>query len=254
MTYQTIQVRFQQSICYIQFNRPESNNSINDRMVEELHQVLVLCEESATVVVLEGSPDVFCSGGDFQEVRDKKVSGSQREDSPELLYDLLLKIAGGSYVTISHVRGRANAGGMGFVAASDIVIADQKALFSLSELLFGLFPACVLPFLIKKVGSHKANYLTLTTQPINVEKAYSWGLVDEYDVKSETIIRKHLLRLRYLSKAGIARYKSYTNSLDDTLLKSKPLAVEANNKMFSDTNVLEGIARFVENGTLPWKS
>nr|WP_269820011.1 enoyl-CoA hydratase-related protein [Bacillus velezensis] len=42
--------------------------------------------------------------------------------------------------------GVANAGGIGFVAASDIVIADDTAVFSLSELLFGLFPAMVLPF------------------------------------------------------------------------------------------------------------
>jgi len=62
---------------------------------------------------------------------------------------LWLRLATVRTVTISHVRGKANAGGIGFVAASDIVLADETAQFSLSELLFGLYPACVLPFLIR---------------------------------------------------------------------------------------------------------
>src|SRR5439155_22787849 len=95
------------------------------------------------------------------------------------LYDLLLQLETGSYITLSHVQGKANAGGIDIVAACDIVLADHAAQFSLSELLFGLFPACVLPFLIRRVGFQKAHYMTLMTQPISAQRAHTWGLVDE---------------------------------------------------------------------------
>jgi enoyl-CoA hydratase/carnithine racemase len=150
MDYQTIKVRFEDPVCFLQFYRPEANNTINYRLIDECREVLERCEDSITIVVLEGLPEVFCFGADFAGIQ-QQVSGEQPlHNNPEPMYDLWMKLASGPFITISHVRGKANAGGVGFVAASDIVLADSKAQFSLSELLFGLFPACVLPFLIRR--------------------------------------------------------------------------------------------------------
>ncbi|MCC5467068.1 enoyl-CoA hydratase/isomerase [Pelosinus baikalensis] len=253
MNYQTIQVRFQDPVCFIQFYRPEFNNTINERLIEECNQVLELCRETVTIVVLEGLPEVFCFGADFKGMYEKIASGKQCEQNPEPLYDLWFKLATGPFITISHVQGKVNAGGVGFVAASDIVLAGQTAQFSLSELLFGLLPACVLPFLIRRVGFQKAHYLTLTTQGISAQQAYTWGLVDACDVQSEVLLRKHLLRLRHLSKTGISRYKRYMTGLYDSLLQSKSLALAANQEVFSDPRNMEGIFRYVEKGQLPWE-
>jgi polyketide biosynthesis enoyl-CoA hydratase PksH len=253
MNYQTIRVRFQDPICFIQFYRPDANNTINERLIEECNQVLELCRETITIVVLEGLPEVFCFGADFKGMHEKIASGERCEQSPEPLYDLWLKLANGPYITISHVQGKVNAGGVGFVAASDIVLAGQNAQFSLSELLFGLFPACVLPFLIRRVGFQKAHYLTLMTQPISAQQAYTWGLADAYDVQSEVLLRKHLLRLRHLSKTGISRYKRYMSGLSDSLFQSKSLALAANQEIFSDPSNIEGIFRYVEKGQFPWE-
>lgn len=252
MSYQTIQVEFQEPICTIRFYRPEANNTINDIMIEECLKVLALCEETVTVVVFEGLPEVFCFGADFQGIH-AKVEIGQGYKSSEPLYDLWLKMTTGPYITISHVRGKANAGGVGFIAASDIVIADQTAQISLSELLFGLFPACVLPFLTRRIGFQKANYLTLMTKPIFIEEAFAWGLVDVYDTHSDVLLRKHLLRLKRLSKKGILRYKRYMNEVFELLYKCKPLALKANQEIFSDPQNLRGISRFVETGQFPWE-
>jgi polyketide biosynthesis enoyl-CoA hydratase PksH len=254
MSYQTIRVRFQEQICFLQFYRPEANNAINERMLEECREVFAACEEKITIVVLEGLPEVFCFGADFQEMHSKVVQGRQGVQDPGPVYDLWLKMATGPYITISHVRGKANAGGMGFISASDIVLADMSAQFSLSELLFGIFPACVLPFLVRRVGFQKAHYLTLTTQPISVQQAELWGLVDASDAQSENLLRKHLLRLRRLSKPGIRRYKRYLSGLHDFLHQSRSLAVAANQEMFSDPHTVQGILRYVEEGRFPWEA
>ena len=257
MSYQTLQVRFQESICFLRIHRPEANNTINRVLIEECSHVLSLCEKSITIVVLEGSPAVFCFGADFAEMHTEMANEQQREQNAEPLYDLLLQLATGPYITIAHVRGKVNAGGVGFVAASDIVLADHTAQFSLSELLFGLFPACVLPFLIRRVGFQKAHYMTLMTQPIAVQRAHAWGLVDEYEEASASLLRRHLLRLRYLSKTGISRYKRYMNELNagqaQFLREAKSLAVAGNQEVFSDPDNLKGILRYVEEGILPWQ-
>jgi polyketide biosynthesis enoyl-CoA hydratase PksH len=162
-------------------------------------------------------------------------------------------MATGPYVTIAHVRGKANAGGVGFVAASDIVLADETAQFSLSEMLFGLYPACVLPFLIRRIGFQKAHYFTLMTQPISAKQAFEWGLVDAWEPSSEALLRRHLQRLRRLSKPAIARYKSYMGRIGVPVGELKAPAVAANREIFSDPENLRAITRYVEHGVFPWE-
>lgn len=252
-TYDTIKVQFQQSTCFLQIDRPDANNTISNQLVEECNHVLSICDDEATVVVLSGSPEVFCFGADFQALASRSARAHESEVRPEPLYDLWLRLATGPYVTISHVRGKANAGGVGFVAASDIVLADETAQFSLSELLFGLYPACVLPFLVRKIGFQRANYLTLMTQPISAKLAFEWGLVDAYEASSDALLRRHLQRLRRLNKAAVRRYKSYMSRMDTPLAQLRTPAVAANREIFSDPENLRAITRYVEQGLFPWE-
>lgn len=253
MTYETIKVQFQESICFLQIDRPEAGNTISNQLVAECNRALSACEETVTVVVLSGSPEVFCMGADFKAIAGASKDDCNRDDGPGPLYDLWLRLATGPYVTISHVRGKANAGGVGFVAASDIVLADESAQFSLSELLFGLYPACVLPFLIRRIGFQKAHYLTLMTQPISAKQACEWGLVDACESLSDALLRRHLQRLRRLSKVAVRRYKSYVSRISAPLQDLKSLAVAANLEIFSDAGNLQAITRYVEQGVFPWE-
>jgi polyketide biosynthesis enoyl-CoA hydratase PksH len=260
--YETIKVQFQESFCFLQFDRPQANNTIDSLLVTECNDVLSACEQSATVVILSGSPEVFCFGADFKAIAGRgpakmiidRRADQDHDDGPGPLYDLWLRLATGPYVTISHVRGKANAGGIGFVAASDVVLADETALFSLSELLFGLYPACVLPFLIRRIGFQKAHYFTLMTQPIATKQAFEWGLVDAWEHPSDGLLRRHLQRLRRLSKTGIRRYKDYMSRIGGPLQSLKSQAVAANQEIFSDAGNLQAITRYVEHGVFPWES
>lgn len=254
MNYQTIKVRFQDPVFFLQINRPDANNTINDLLVEECRHALSVCETSATIVVLEGSAEVFCFGADFREMREQVSGGRVRGQNPEPLYDLWLRLSRGPYISVAHTRGKVNAGGVGFAAACDMVLADETAQFSLSELLFGLFPACVMPFLVRRVGFQRAHYLTLTTQPIAVQQAHAWGLVDAYGPQSEALLHRQLLRLRRLSKTAVAHYKDYVNGLQDILVRCKPEALAANHKVFADPVNVRGITRYVETGQFPWEA
>lgn len=252
--YQTLRVRHDDDISVLQLHRPQANNAIDDLLIEELAHALRACESSAKVVVLEGLPQVFCSGADFNEIQARFAQGDGGGQDPAPLYDLWHALASGPFISVAHVRGRANAGGIGFVAACDVVLSEEAATFSLSELLFGLMPACVLPFLIRRTGFAKANYLTLMTQPISARQAMEWGLVDAVEADSENLLRKQLLRLRRLGKDGIARYKRYAGQLDDGLAAARPKALAANLEVFGDPDNLAKIARFVHSGKFPWEN
>ena len=244
-----IRVRSDDDIGYIQFHRPAANNAINDRLIAETTAAFDALERTCKVIVLEGLPDVFCAGADFGE-----IGTHAKPQDPGPLYDLWLRLATAPVVSIAHVRGRANAGGIGFVAACDIVLSDEKATYSLSELLFGLMPACVMPFLVRRIGFARANTFTLTTQPATAKQALEWGLVDACEAGSENLLRKHLLRLRRLGKTAVARYKRYADGLDGSLRAAREPALAANLDVFSDPDNLHRIARYVQTGKFPWET
>lgn len=252
--YQTVKVRVEEDICFAQIYRPDAANAINATLIAELDTLLRQCAGVVKVFVLEGLPEVFCSGADFHEIKDNlRDPRSEREQAPGPLYDLWRRFTVSPFITVAHVRGRVNAGGVGFVAACDIVLSESRATFSLSELLFSLMPACVLPFLIRRIGFARANYLTLSTQPVTATLAREWGLVDLCEDDSANLLRKQLLRLRRLERDAVVRYKRYAGSLDGQIDRVRESALAANVEVFSDARNVRNIARYVEKGKFPWE-
>lgn len=248
--YETLRVQREAEICRIQFHRPDAKNAINAQLVEECQEALASAEQFAKIVILEGAADFFCFGADFEEVGGM---GNATPD-PGRLYDVWQRLTSGPFVSVAHVQGTVNAGGVGFVAASDIVLCKTSVPFSMSELLFGLMPACVFPFLVRRVGHARAHYMTLMTQPVSASQAHEWGLVDAISDDTADLLRKHLLRLRRLNKTAIQRYKAYRNRLDESLSRDRAIALEANQLVFSDPENIEKISRYVRTGKFPWNA
>ena len=251
MGYETLDVRVQDGLCRVRLDRPAAGNALNATMVAELAAVVAQCEagdgDPLTVLVLEGAADVFCTGGDFEAT----AGGAALDPAP--LYDLWTRLATGPFISITLVRGRANAGGVGLACASDLVLCDRTATFALSELLFGLFPACVMPFLVRRTGLQKAHTLALMTRPISADDALACGLTDAVGDDAEALLRAHLPRLTRLTKPAIARYKRYMAELSDIVARARPLALEANRALFDDATVRRNISRYVTEMKLPWE-
>lgn len=252
MNYQTLRINYQSAVQRIQIYRPEVNNSINSQLIQELLLALQAAEgeETVKVVILEGLTDVFCTGMDFQEITDGKLT--EPKTSSDIYYNVLKQISQSSKVVISLVRGKVQAGGVGLVAASDLVIADETATFVLSELLFGLLPACLLPFLIRRVGFQKAYRLALTTQEISASEAYNWGLIDEYGSNTNQLISQYVRRLKYLPSSGVKELKNYTNQLWIIQAETQELAVDKISSLIANPTVQEKIKRFQTEGVFSW--
>ncbi|MDJ0460307.1 enoyl-CoA hydratase/isomerase [Streptomyces sp. H27-C3] len=255
LTYSTLRLREQGTVLFVRIHRPEAGNAINADLVHELNDVFSRASDSptTTVVVLEGLPEVFCFGADFHAISDAARQGQDTAFDPEHMFELFRRMAYGDVFTIAHVRGKSNAGGVGLVAASDVVIANESATFSLSELLFGLIPAVVLPYLIRRTGFQRAHYLAATTQTIDAWQAHEWGLIDALDADSEALLRRHLRRLERLSKKGIARYKAYLRELSPIPEHSKNVALATNREVFADPDNVRAIQRYADQGVFPWE-
>jgi methylglutaconyl-CoA hydratase len=79
---------------------------------------------------------------------------------------------------IGKINGAAIGGGVGFVAVCDIAIAADSAKFSFSEVKIGLVPACIGPYVVKKIGEGMAREFFITGERMTAEKACRVGLVN----------------------------------------------------------------------------
>jgi len=252
-TYSTLVVTPMEGAITIQLNRPEAQNAINSVLLRELRDVIeqVELDTSIKVIILEGGNNVFCTGMDFTALTDD-VEGKLAEQDSQNYYNILNYFSKGSKVIVSKVDGKVNAGGIGFVAASDIVVASEKSTFALSEALFGLLPACVLPFLVRRIGYQKAMMMTLTTQTITSSRAFELGLVDIKSDQTDNEIRKLLLRLTKLETQTINGAKDYLSHLWIIDKRTEELAVSTITRLASSDKVQENVKNYMSTGRFPW--
>jgi polyketide biosynthesis enoyl-CoA hydratase PksH len=249
--FRTLRVYAAGKVIHAVIDRPEARNAINGELVEDFERLLDMCREEAQVLVIQGHREHFCFGADFQAISETNGTAPGHEDA---LYRLWLDMRRAGFIVVSQVKGAANAGGIGFVAASDIVLAAPSASFGLSELLFGLYPACVLPFLVQRVGAQHAHFLTLSTKPVPAAEALRMGLVDVCADDVDVELKRLLFRLERVPKAAIRDYKAYMATLLPDLGAQQVRAVAANRAMFASPAVREGIERYVRTGAFPWQS
>jgi polyketide biosynthesis enoyl-CoA hydratase PksH len=205
MSYTTLRVSEPGTLITIRFDRLEKQNTINGAMLRDLDAALSDAEHSSAchAVVLQGSEGVFCDGMDFEETTN---------DSAAYLA-LLRRFSQSSRVIVSAIDGRASGGGVGLAAASDLVVATPRSQFSLPEALLGLVPACVLPYLIRRIGFQRAYRMAISTQPVSAEQALAWSLVDEVGESLTETLRRLLRRSAQVHPDTIGALKRYATGL-----------------------------------------
>jgi len=201
MTYQTLEYIKESNRARINFNRPEIHNAFNGTVIDELSSIFddVAKDAGLRVVVLSGNGKSFCAGADLnwmRAVKDQAFEANLAESNK--LADLFYKIYTCKLPVIGRINGAAIGGGAGFVAVCDIAIAAISARFSFSEVKIGVVPACIGPYVIKKMGEGKARELFITGERMNADRACQIGLVnsivedDKLDAAVETLVQSIL--------------------------------------------------------------
>ena len=254
MAFATLVVKEASRQLTAQISRPENANTLNDTLIEELHQALDWAEAmpNGRTFILDGLPGVFCTGLDFHEAVRPGHLASGSDQAAEY-FRLLKRLTLSSRIVICRVDGKAIAGGIGLVAASDIVLATARAEFSLPEALWGLLPCCVLPFLIRRLGYQKAYFLTLTTRTMTATEALSDHLVDELSENLDDTLRKLSLRLSLLDDRVILDLKRYFQQIAGSPSEIEQIAIQETNRLAGQPYVRENLANYIQNGVLPWE-
>lgn len=255
MNYNTLIVEEIPQGTSVTLNRIDRKNSLNILLIEELHQVLDQAEKNddCRLIILKGQQGIFCTGMDFQEAAYNNTQGTDTIQFSSRYQAILKRFTSMPKIIVSIIDGVVMAGGVGLVAASDLVIATSKSQFTLSEALWGLLPANVLPYLIRRIGFQKAYSMTLTTQTVNVSEALAMHLIDELSDHPDEALRKYLLRLTRLDPKTILDLKNYFHKLWIISDDMEQLAILELSRLMKDQRIQNNIQRFIEQGKFPWE-
>lgn len=233
----------------------DSGNRLNPERLGQLNAAFTALEndEKARFIIIRSKGQNFCLGMDLQ----KAAEGNDTADVKEAvkLYAVILeRIHTSEKTVVVLLDGSVKAGGVGLVAACDVVLASEKTDFELSETLLGIIPANVLPYIFMlRISPQAARYLILTASRISVQKAADIGLVDEvfsseeFEKKVKTLC-KQLMRI---SPDAAREYKSFSNEfLTMSFPDRKKAAIDKIVEMLQKKETIEAIQGFNE-GELP---
>lgn len=166
-------------VATIRLNRPEARNALDPESMELLGELLdkAATDPDVRVVVLTGTGDTFSAGADVKAAL-AQDSGGFAGRGPQAMADLLIKIQDLPKPTIARVQGNVFGGGNGLVAACDLAIAAEPALFAFSEVRLGLTPAVISVVCLPKLSRADAAELFLLGKRVSATRVREAGLIN----------------------------------------------------------------------------
>jgi enoyl-CoA hydratase/carnithine racemase len=174
MTDELVHYELAEGIATITLDSPANRNALSRRLVAELFEALDRAEADADarVVLVRSADRVFCSGADLSE-----AAGGGMDEGTKALVALQRRIVTHPRPVVTRLAGPVRAGGLGIVAASDLVICSDDVTFAFTESRLALAPAVISLTVLPRLTSRAAADTFLTGRTFDASEAAAMGLV-----------------------------------------------------------------------------
>lgn len=161
-------------VATITLDSPHNRNALSRQLVSELIAALERADADpgSRLVVLRAEGRVFCSGADLAE-----AAGGSMEEGALTIVRLQRLVLTLTKPVVVRLHGAVRAGGIGIVAAADVVVAAEDATFALTEVKLGLAPAAISLTVLPRMTSRAAAQAALGGEVFTGAQAASYGLV-----------------------------------------------------------------------------
>ncbi|WP_347060018.1 enoyl-CoA hydratase-related protein [Blastococcus sp. HT6-30] len=245
-----LQVSVSGGLATLTLDSPANRNALSRAMRAQLRTALdeALADDAVRVVVLDHTGRVFCSGMDLAEAS----GGSSEDQGVREFPQLLEQLWSAPKPVVAVVRGPARAGGVGLLAACDVVVAASSATFAFSEVRLGLVPAVISAVVLPRMTTHVAHRLMLTGEVFDAATATAGGLVDVVaaDDELDAVLAGQLTALAAGAPTALAETKRLLRARQPALAFDRLLDLSA--RFFAGEEGQEGIAAFREKRPARW--
>ncbi|MDO8067668.1 MULTISPECIES: enoyl-CoA hydratase/isomerase family protein [unclassified Janthinobacterium] len=259
MEFETLKLVIEGNVATVTLNRPDVRNAFNETTIAELARAFEGLGRSDMVraIVLAANGAAFCAGADLNWM--KKMAGythAENQADALQLAQMLRTIYLCPKPVVAKVQGDCYAGGMGLVAACDIILVAEDVHFCLSEVRLGLIPATISPYVIKAMGENAARRYFLTAERFSAQEALRIGFAHEV-VEADALDAKTAEVLKALtgnSPHAVAQAKTLVREIvgqpvDDALLAD---TAERIAQIRASEQGREGVQSFLDKRKPSW--
>ncbi|OZM74277.1 enoyl-CoA hydratase [Amycolatopsis antarctica] len=163
-------------VATITLDSPRNRNALSAQLRRELTEGLerAVSDAGVRVIVLDHTGPVFCAGMDLKEARGAGAGDQGVNEFPRILE----RIWTSPKPVVAKLAGPARAGGVGIVAAADIVVAADTATFAFTEVRIGVVPAIISVTVLPRLHARAAHELFLTGETFDAARAAEIGLIN----------------------------------------------------------------------------
>jgi enoyl-CoA hydratase/carnithine racemase len=251
VTAPTLRIERSADRTVVTLDRPEARNAIDQRMVEELHEVCAEVEASPRILILAGGDGVFASGADIAELRERTAADALAGINTHLF----VRIARLPMPVIAAVDGWALGGGAELAYAADLRIGTPRTVFGNPETGLGIIAAAGASWRLPElVGEPMAKQMLLAGRRLNAEEALRAGLLGEVVEPHELMAAAQRLadRVAALDPAATRATKAVLMARDDEHpevdLREQAVLFESSEKRRRMTEFLERHGRGERRG------
>ena len=180
--YTTFKIERDGAVAHVILNRPQVKNAFDDVLIREMTEVLeaIAHDDAVRVMVLTGAGDAFSAGADLNWMKKVATYGFEENVEDALIFARMMEsLYRLPKPTIARINGVCLGGGVGLVSACDVAVAVPEAKFALREILLGIAPSAISPYVLRKIGENHAHDYFLTGRTFDAARAREIGLVNE---------------------------------------------------------------------------
>ena len=247
-------------VVTLTLDRPARKNAFDDTLIANLHDQLdrLARDPDLRALVLTGAGSAFSAGADLDWMRRAAdFSAAENRADARALEAMLSALDSFPRPTVARVNGAAIGGGVGLVAACDIAIATEDAVFAMSEVRLGLLPAVVAPFVRRAIGERACRRLFLSAERFDAVTAKALGLVHEV-VADEALDHTLEALLDQLLQGGPEALRASKALLLELRHASTDESADRTTRAIAERRASaegrEGVAAFLEKRRPSWRS
>jgi len=167
-------------VVEVTLDRPQALNAVSTQLalaIATTMRELALDNDVRAVVLSSSSERAFCVGADLKE-----RAGFSDDDllaQRPVIRELFASVRDLPMPAIAAVQGFALGGGFELALSCDLIVADESAVFGLTEVTVGLVPGGGgTQLLTRRIGAGRAAELTLTGRKVPADEAFRRGIAD----------------------------------------------------------------------------
>ena len=254
---ETVQYEKRGNVVIMTLNRPDSLNSINRQLRQELADAITRFdgEEDSFVGIITGAGRAFCAGRDLKERASDNAAGVQARASASMSPERPYMWPQTWKPLIAAINGYALAGGWSIAQMCDLRLAAEDAKLGITETKWSLLPpfGTVLP---KMIPMSAVLELVMTAQPITAQRAYDIGFLNKV-VPGDQLMEEALIMAGHIAaNAPLAvqyfkelAYRGLNMSTQDT----SSLTYHMYDQLLQTEDSKEGPLAFAEKRKPQWK-